>query len=322
MRIGIVTPAPPRSRYGNRVTALRWARILRGLGHRVSVSQQYRIEPYDLLVALHARRSHQSIKRFHREHPASPIVVALTGTDLYRDLGNSKHTRQSLELATRIIGLQPEVRDELDAQLRRKVRIIYQSVQAKSRQRRPESPSFPGSQEFCVIGHLRSVKDPFRAAMATRSLPPSSRIRVIQVGGAMTDSMAARARAEMRANARYRWAGELPHWRVRQVLSRCRACVVSSKMEGGANVLSEAIVAGVPVLASRVPGNVGVLREDYPGYFPVGDTGELARALVRIETDAAFLRRLRQHCANLAPLFKPAREKAAWVSLLSELFPR
>lgn len=138
----------------------------------------------------------------------------------------------------------------------------------------------------------------------------------------MTDLMATRAHQEVKVNARYHWLGELPQWRVRQVLSRCGACVVSSKMEGGANVLSEAIVGGVPVLASRIPGNVGILGDEYPGYFKTGDTGDLAQLLLRAETDARFLKSLRQHCAKLAPMFKPSREKAAWASLLRELFRR
>lgn len=138
----------------------------------------------------------------------------------------------------------------------------------------------------------------------------------------MTNLMTTRAHEEMKANARYGWLGELPQWRVRQVLSRCRACVVSSKMEGGANVLSEAIVAGVPVLASRIPGNVGILGDDYPGYFKIGDTSHLAQLLLRAETDARFLESLRQQCAKLAPRFRPSREKAAWASLLREVFRR
>jgi putative glycosyltransferase (TIGR04348 family) len=321
MRIGIVTPAPPRSTYGNRVTALRWSRILRDLGHRVTILQQYHSEDFDLLIALHARRSHQSIRRFQREHRDRPIIVGLTGTDLYRDLQKNKPAQQSLQIATRIVILQPKARDELSEQLRQKVRLIYQSVQMKSRKHK-KSSSAAGSFDVCAIGHLRDVKDPFRAAIAARLLPSWSRIRIIQVGGAMTNSMAARAYKEMKANARYHWLGELPRWRVRQVLYRCGACIVSSKIEGGANVLSEAIVAGVPVLASPIPGNVGILGDDYPGYFKIGDTSDLAQLLLRSETDAWFLKSLRQHCAKLVPLFKPSSEKAAWASLLSELFQR
>src|SRR5215469_7298571 len=133
MRIAIITPAPPRSRYGNRVTALRWARILRELGHHVSIAMAYRSEPYDLLIALHARRSYSSVRGFHGGHPDRPLIVALTGTDLYRDLPRSRRAQRALDLATRIVTLQPRAQDELRAELRGKVRVIYQSVAANSR---------------------------------------------------------------------------------------------------------------------------------------------------------------------------------------------
>jgi putative glycosyltransferase (TIGR04348 family) len=318
MRIGIVTPAPAGSRYGNRVTALRWASILKERGHRVTVAQEYDGRPYDLLVALHASRSYDSIKRFSREYSQSPIIVALTGTDLYRDLRRDHRVQVSLDLARGIIVLQPKALDELDAAWRKKARVIYQSVESKlgTRSRRQASEK---TFDVCVIGHLREVKDPFRAAMAARLLPFSSRIRILQVGGAMSKAMAARARREMKRNPRYGWLGEQPHWRVRQILSRCGLTVLPSKMEGGANFLSEAIVTRVPVLASHIPGNVGILGEDYAGYFTVGDTLGLARMLERAETDAKFLAQLRKDCNKLAQLFNPQREKSAWASLLSEL---
>jgi hypothetical protein len=218
MKIGIVTPAPPGSRYGNRVTAMRWARILRELGHRVIVTQSYEGEAFDLLVALHAKRSHDSIKRFHRERPGHPLIVALTGTDLYRDLNRSQRTQQSLELADKIIALQPKAFDHLPPHLHDKTRVVSQSVKPFPQIRTPHSAL--RNFQVCVIGHLRPVKDPFRAAMAARLLPESSRIRIIHVGGAMNEKMAQRARREMAVNPRYRWLGEQPHWRVRQVLMR------------------------------------------------------------------------------------------------------
>jgi len=318
MKIGIVTPAPPLSRYGNRVTAMRWAGFLKTLGHSVRVIQTYNGEAFDLLVALHARRSHSSVVRFHREHPDSPIIVVLTGTDLYQDLRRIKSTEKSLDLATRIVVLQSKALEELAFRLRSKTRVIYQSVvPAVCTARRPSPrPTF----DVCVVGHLRPVKDPFRAAMASRTLPEPSRIRVFQIGGAMTTQAEARAKAEARINARYRWMGEQSPVRVRRVLERCQLFVLSSKMEGGANALGEAIVAGVPVLASRIPGSIGILGEDYPGYFETGNTRQLARLMLEAETDPSFLAKLKAGCDAIAPLFDPACERARLKALIAESF--
>ena len=329
MRIGIVTPAPPDSRYGNRITALRWAKILRRLGNRVSILETYDEKQYDLLIALHARKSHRAVINYRRQNPDGPIVVALTGTDVYRDIRTSNTARKSLDIANMIVVLQPKAIEELRPGWRNKTRVIYQSVEdpnigagrlAKARATKSEtSERSNGTFDVCVIGHLRAVKDPFRTAMAARSLPGSSKIRVLQVGGAMTAAMANRASKEMCNNKRYRWLGEQPRSRVRRILETSRLCVLSSRLEGGANVLSEAIVASVPVLASRIDGNIGILGPDYPGYFAVGDTRQLARLLMRAESSPVYLEELTMHSRGLAMLVDSAREEQAWLDLISEL---
>ncbi len=335
MKIGIVTPAPPKSRYGNRITSLRWAKILRRLGHRVSIKETYDGKPYDLLIALHAlhaRKSHSSIIKFRRDNPTAAIIVALTGTDLYRDIRTKHLARESLEIATRIVVLQPKALEELRPSWRKKTRVIYQSVEnkrkltetsgrsAKAKATKPD-PNKRSNRSFdvCVIGHLRDVKDPFRTAIAVRSLPDSSKIRVLQVGAAMTVAMTNRARKEMRANKRYRWLGDQTQSRVFQILNKSSLCVISSRTEGGANVLSEAIAASIPILASRIDGNVGVLGADYPGYFNVGDTTQLALLLTRAEGSSEYLAELKAGSRTLARLVDPAREEQAWADLIGEL---
>ena len=320
MRIQIVTPAPPGTQHGNRVTALRWARILRELGHRVRLSQAYEGEPFDLLVALHARRSYPAIRSFSRLYPDRPLIVALTGTDVYRDLRTSRRAQTSLELATRLIVLQPKAIEEIHPRLRGKISVIFQSVRPASRKfGQRDGGGDDRSFDVCVVGHLRPVKDPFRAALAARLLPPQSRIRILHFGAALSSEMASFARAEMQRNPRYHWRGERPRWRLQRILARSVLCVLSSKLEGGANVLSEAIVNRLPVLASRIPGSIGILGEDYPGYFHVGDTEQLALLLERAEDDSDFLRLLQSRCARCLPLFQPDREKAAWRNLLNGL---
>jgi putative glycosyltransferase (TIGR04348 family) len=322
MKIGIVTPAPAGSTRGNRITAERWARILGTLGHRVSISEKYEDEQLDLPIALHARRSHSSVLRFREEHPDTPIILALTGTDVYRDIHENPRARRSLKLADRIVVLQPHALRELTPADRKKAHVIYQSVEIARGWKRSRRPPVDTPFDICVIGHLRPVKDPFRAAIAARRLPDSSRIRIIQVGGALSKQMKQRALHEMQINQRYRWLGELSRVCALGVLAQSRLCVISSRMEGGANVLSEAIVAGVPVLASRIAGNVGILGEKYPGLFRVGNTRELRELILRAEADPKFLRALRRCISKIAPLFQPEREVSAWAALVAELAPQ
>jgi glycosyltransferase involved in cell wall biosynthesis len=123
----------------------------------------------------------------------------------------------------------------------------------------------------------------------------------------------------MDENPRYRWLGERPQWQVRRLMARCRAMVLPSLLEGGANVASEAVVAGLPILATLVPGTRGMLGEAYSGYFGVGATEELAELLDRCERQPEFLARLAAQIRALAPRFEPERETAAWKSLIEEL---
>ncbi len=314
MRISIVTPAPRGSRKGNRITAERWARVLRRLGHRVDLRMEWDGERCDLLVALHARRSLASIERY-LGHGQGPLVLTLTGTDLYDDIRRHAKARSVLHRADRLVLLQAFGVDELPEELRSRVVVLHQSATASRARLEPRRRTF----DVALVAHLRPVKDPFRAAEAARRLDASSRLRILHAGEALDAETAGQAQRETASNPRYRWLGELPQWRVRQLLKRSRAMVLTSRMEGGANVIGEAAVAGCPVVASRIAGSAGLLGEDYPGYFEVGDTEGLAALFRRLETEPAFLDDLAERCRRLASLFDPAREEEGWRKLLRDL---
>jgi putative glycosyltransferase (TIGR04348 family) len=311
----IVTPEPPGIPLGNSITAARWAGILGGLGHVAALENEWKDEPCDLLVALHARRSHASIERFRKAHPERPLIVALTGTDLYRDLAAADETRRSLEMATRIVALQEAGAEGLRDALRDKTRVIYQSAVAPARRAPPLENCF----EACVLSHLRDVKDPLRAAEASRLLPAASRIQITHAGRALDPAWEERALAQQRGNPRYRWIGEQPHDAATELLARSRLLIVSSLMEGGANAIAEAVVCGIPVLCSAVPGNIGMLGSDYPGYFEVKNTQELARLLESAEANPDFLASLKERMNTLKPRFTPERESECWLRLLREI---
>jgi putative glycosyltransferase (TIGR04348 family) len=316
MRIVLITPAGPTSRTGNKVAASRWARILRGLGHHVQIQTAYDGQPADLMVAVHAWRSVAAIERFKTAYPGRPLILQLSGTDIYGTLKSDPvPTLRSMELADRLVALNDLAWKVVPRRLHKRLCVVHQSAEPLTERRRPS----PLAVIVSVIGHLRDVKDPLRAAEAARLLPADSRVRIEQVGRAYTPEWTARAHAEMAGNPRYRWRDDVPAAGVRRLLARSHAMAITSLTEGGANVVSEAVVAGVPVLASRIDGNVGLLGEDYGGYFPVGDTRALARLMERLEYEPRFVAELGEALRGREPLFRRSREVAAWRRLLLEV---
>ena len=316
MNIILITPAKKQSKTGNRVTASRWERLLHELGHKVTVQSDWDGMPGDMMVAIHAWRSAPSITRFRQRFPGRPLVVALSGTDIYRFRhSHPEETLRSIEMADALVCLHDLVYQAIPEAHRKKLHVIHQSATPLKRSRRPSVRTF----DACVVGHLREEKDPFRTAYAARTLPQESHLRVIHLGRAHNDEWAGQARAEMEINPRYYWRGEVGAWQVRQEFLKTHALIHSSIMEGGANVISEAVVADVPVIASDIDGNVGLLGEDYPGYYPVEDTGALCALLQQAETDHDFLQLLLEHGNKRKHLFTPERESRRWQVLLDNL---
>jgi putative glycosyltransferase (TIGR04348 family) len=313
MRIALITPYGREHRNGNWHTAARWARFLRDAGHAVRVQVEWDGRDADLMLALHARRSFAAIRAFADRHPSRPLLLALTGTDLYRDIHADASAREALVLAHRLIVLQDRGLDELPPALAAKARVIYQSAPDVARQ-----PARDDAFDVLVIGHLREEKDPFRTALATSYLPAHSRIRVTHLGEALSDDMAFTADLAARKLPRWHWAGGVTHAAVLKRLARARLMVVSSLMEGGANVICEALAADVPVLASRMSGNVGMLGDDYPGYFPVGDERALAALLARTEDDPDFHARLLACGRARRALMRPEQEASRLRQLVAE----
>jgi putative glycosyltransferase (TIGR04348 family) len=311
----LVTPTPVDSPHGNGVSARRWARILRELGYEADLAQDYRPGRYSALLALHARKSASAVRRFRAGHPGAPIMVALTGTDLYPDMRTAGVDPQVLDMAARFIVLQPLGLAQLEPRLRERARVVIQSVPRIAR-RPPREDCF----EVAFLAHVRPVKDPLVVTAATRRLPGASRILVTHLGEARDDELAARLAAESAASQRYEWLGPASREDALGLLARSRLMVLSSRHEGGANVISEALAAGVPIICSKIPGSVGLLGDDYPGYFQAGDAGALARELLAAEEDrGGYYGTLQRRCDELSPLVDPRRERQALATLMSEL---
>ena len=316
MKIRLITPAPPGSRAGNRATASRWARFLRDNDHQVDISVDYQSEPADLMIALHAWRSAAAIRLYKQATPEKPLVLALTGTDIYKfQQSHPDICYASMDQADLLVGLHNLVAEDIPERYRSKLRIVLQSAEAGLSSATPDPASF----DVCVIGHLRDEKDSLRAAFAVRDLPAASAVSVVQAGKAHNDQWVQWARLEETRNSRYQWRGEISQEETKTLMQKCRLMVMSSVMEGGANVVSEACVAGLPILASAIPGNIGLLGEDYPGYYPAKDTGALKKLLLRAEQEPAFVARIKKHCIARSAWFRPEKESAGINAVIDEL---
>ena len=316
-RIAIVSPYLAEANNGNWRTAQRWRRLI-GNTARAIVTAAWPNDDGtapDLLLALHARRSHASIAAFRAAHPQRPLIVALTGTDVYRDLSldnaDGAATRASLDLADALIVLQEDAIRHVPQAHRRKTHVIHQSAPVL----RPAVK--PAGRLHCVaVGHLRPEKSPETVFALAERLRPGEHIHLTHIGAPLDDALAARARALAARHPQYRYAGPLPHGLARAQMKHAHLLIHPSIMEGGANVIVEAITAGTPVLASRISGNIGMLGADYPGYFPVGDAAALYALLTECLTRPNLLTQLHTACRARLPLFSPDAERHHLLELL------
>lgn len=300
---------------GNWRTASRWQSLLKN-DFRTIVHSSWPIQsPFDadVLIALHARRSADSILRYRTARPNGVLIVVLTGTDLYADLATSAQARASLDVADALIVLQEDAIQFVPREHRKKTHVIYQSAKTLA-----PTVKLKDRLNCVVVGHLRAEKDPDVIFRLVEKLAPDSPIHILHIGAPNDERLAARAQALSQSSQNYHWAGALAHGLTRAAIKRAHLLIHPSVLEGGANVIVEAIASGTPVVASRMSGNVGMLGQSYAGYFPVGAVEALHDQLNRCARDANYLLRLNTACAARAKLFLPEAERNALAKLISQ----
>jgi putative glycosyltransferase (TIGR04348 family) len=320
----IISPSLAKANNGNWRSAHRWSNFLRS-AYRVSCATQWpaltthkdgassntsTFESPALMIALHARRSAQAVAAYASCFPQRPIILVLTGTDLYRDIVTDTDAQRSLQLATKLVVLQPAAIANLSAELQSKTQIIYQSSASNFSMLESRVPNRRRYFTAIMIGHLRAEKRPLDFMQAA-ALVTTPTVRLIQVGSAIDTKFGEQAQRTQMTVMRYQWLGGLPHPATQRWLKRSDLLVICSEMEGGANVIVEAVTKGVPVIASNIPGNRGMLGEEYAGYFALGNVVDLAAMIERCANDRQFYSVLKKQCAERAALFAPELEQAA-----------
>ncbi len=316
-RVVIVSPALADANNGNWQTARRWQHLL--ASHTVRIVRQWpdadaQDTQDEVMLALHARRSAPSVQAWHAQHGQRGLGLALTGTDLYRDIAHDPQAQRSLDLAKSLVVLQGLGAKALPPQHQSKARVIYQSTGT-----RQTLPKTTRHLRVVMVGHLREEKDPLTLMAAARLLPPDSGILIDHIGAPLESALGEAAQATQAQCPNYRWLGALSHRQTLQHIQRAHLLVHTSRLEGGAHVLMEAMRSGTPVLASSIDGNLGLLGADYTGLFEAGDAQGLVDLLLRCRTGQnqnKLMAHLGHQCALRAPLFEPQAERAAlhrWV---------
>lgn len=333
MKILVCTPIAPGSHQGNDITAQRCVTFFNALGHSaVSILlddlRDVELEKSDLLITLHATRSRNLIQKCKANFPKIKIGLIVTGTDINRDYPTPVHEQahqsvvESLRLADFVVWLQPEglklLAESLHRLVEAKSHVVFQSAERVKRTKISTGSSDEETFEICVVGHLRYEKDPFRAVYAAKLLPPESKIRIVLIGKSLSEQYESKAVELLRSNSRFEWIRGLPHDEALARIANASLLVLSSRSEGGAIVISEAIMNDVPILATKISSVLGQLGESYPGLFPVEDTIALSKLMMRCESDLTFMNELKLHLRGLQERFSPGSELNAWRAILAD----
>lgn len=315
--IAITLPATQGVGTGNLRTAQRWVGLFSELGHQARIFGPKEEPDGEVLVALNAVKSADAIARYRSEHPWGRLVVVVTGTDL--NFREGEEFGHSLALADKVVVLQERALDLLTEEERAKASVIHQSVRVP-----PNLPGRGANEGFqvCVVGHLRSEKDPMLTAMASRVLEEESRVQVLHAGAILEEEYTAAVTLERQMNPRYQWLGELSKAESLKLIAGSDLMVLSSRSEGGPGVIGEAVSVGTPILASRIDGVLGLLGDSYPGYFEPGDVLALSKLLKRAEKAPDFYRELQQAGEAVSQQFEPSLEGERWSRLFDELSKR
>lgn len=328
----IVTPSLPEANNGNGQTSQRYADFLSSK-FKVRLALEWRADQMesaddDLMIAIHAKKSSTSIAAWAQAKGCSKdcpsLIVVMSGTDLYEDLPHSVEAKKSIELAGQLVTLQDQAFRRLPDTAYGKTRVIYQSAPGR------ESANKSSTVLHAVmVGHMRPVKDPVTFLRAARSLADDPLIQLRHIGKADSKEYTNQINETLAFNPHYQWLGSLGHEETLEHIRQAHVLVHTSKAEGGAHVILEAVQCGTPVLASRIDGNVGMLGSQYSGYFPVGDADCLAQmiralrnSLWSTSTTDLNLTQLRDQCKSRSALFDPALEKQSLLELCAKALGR
>lgn len=315
MDILILCPIINALETGLYTTARRWETIFRQLGHNVRIaSPSDAVTETDILVALNPVRCSSYLEDLPLSE--TPLIVVLTGTDIYNELKKKPNFYRHLESARVLIGLHPGITEEVPERYRSKLRVIVQS--APNQKSRPQNNILYGQAIF--IANLRYFKRPMTVFAAACALNENVNINITHIGDIVDDEYHFWSQPEFHKTVpRYNWLGAKTREDTASALASSDVMLIASSTEGGSNVQSEAISAGVPIISSRNRCVESLLGSDYPGLFDTDNHHQLACLIEKFFVDHSFRELLKSNVSRASYQFSYDLEVEKWKNVIQEI---
>lgn len=306
---------------GNVVSASRLAACLAALGWDASVRRAGEAAPPPpgtLIHALHAVRAGTRALQLARGVGA-PLVVTLTGTDMG---AAAAELSEVLQAADAVVVYHEAARAELRGRLpalTTPVEVIPPGVPLPPTARPPRGDALV----FLLPGGIRPVKDPLFALEPLRRLHASlPQVRFVLCGPVRDADFGAGVLARLDAIPWARYAGEVPHDEMAEMYADAAVVLNTSRSEGLANAVLEAMACGRAVLASDIPGNRAAIRHGVDGLL-YRDAGDFLACSARLAAEPELRRRLGASARRaVAQRFSPAAEGQAHDRLYGRLLAK
>lgn len=331
MRVAIITPYYHRETRGNAVTVRRIERHLDVAGCNVRV---FSLEEHSgaELTRLAAGFAPDCIHAFHAIHggiPARlisselgvPLVVTLTGTDLYSYMAGEEGAMlaETLSAASALSVFHVKARERLLRNVSYPlppIAVISQGVEIPG----AIPPEPEGDFVFFLPAGIRPVKNVlFPIGPLARLHGDYPRLRLKFAGPLLDEHYGAEFMAAIASSPNFSWLGDVSFGRMPALYAASHVVLNTSLSEGMASSLLEAMSYGRPVLAADIEGNRSLVRDGETGLLYRGEDDFLDKS--RLLLNYADLRRrlgtagrefVAEHCS-------PQEEVAAYLRLYASI---
>ncbi len=289
--IKIYSPSRDSAVTGNYVTSKRYAYHLQNLGYRVFVyngfEEKVNVEGVRCAFVLHAEKGSHVIKELAAKNV--PVVLVLTGTDLYRDIISTKNSKKercfrSIQLASAIVVLHENAVSDLLKVVsfpRERIFVVLQSV--VDFKKRTFLFKKKNHYKILLLSNIRKEKGIIVAISGflefQKNIDARTKFTLDHIGGVLDQGYFKKITNLLEGVKSVSFLGSIEKDKLQTMLASYDLLLHSSFIEGGSLVIQEAQNAGLPIIASDISCHAALLGSAYVGLHSVGSAKDVSEKL-------------------------------------------